>query len=409
MGTTVAPPLARAPTVDRRLQLMQTAAYYLAFVALGLIGPLVGPSLNSLAANTGSALSAVSAVFVANSLGRLAGSLLGGRLLDRVPGHPLVAAGLAGAAALMAAIPLAPALTVLVTAFFVLGIAQNFIDVSGNTLLVWTHGGARVGPYMNGLHLMFGVGAFFAPVVAARALGWGGDIRWAYWFAAVLMAPIALWLLRLPSPMRRPTATRAAVDAPVSKSLIASVCLFFFLVVGAEVAMAGWTFNFGTAIGLDSDGAAALAAAFWGAYTFGRLIAIPISTRASAPRVMVADLAACIAGAAIFTLGPAWPAAAWVGAFVIGLGMASIFPTMLTFVGGRLNVTGKINGVLFAGSNLGAMTFPWLIGQGFEPLGPGTLSVVVLAAMTAAAVVFAIINVATRRSERRDPPGSQPT
>jgi fucose permease len=253
---------------------------------------------------------------------------------------------------------------------------------------------------MNGLHLMFGVGAFMAPIVAARALGWTGDIAGAYWFAAAMMVPIAVWFLRLPSPERRKTATTAVGDAPVSKALIALVSLFFFLAVGAEVAMAGWTFNYGEAIGLDSDGAAALAAMFWGAYTFGRLIAIPISTRVPAMRVMVADLAGCVAGAALFMFGPVWPVAAWAGAFLIGLAMASIFPTMLTFIGGRLNVTGKINSVLFAGSNLGAMTFPWLIGQFFEPLGPQALSAAVFAAMAGAAVVFAVINAATRRSER---------
>jgi fucose permease len=211
------------------------------------------------------------------------------------------------------------------------------------------------------------------------------------------MVPIVVLLLRLPSPARRATAPAVAVDAPVSKGLIVLVSAFFFLAVGAEVAMAGWTFNYGTAIGLDSQGAAALAATFWGAYAFGRLIAIPISMRAPALRVMVGDLAGCIAGAALFTLGTSWPAGAWIGAFIIGLAMASVFPTMLTYVGSRLNVTGRINGVLFAGSNLGAMTFPWLIGQGFEPIGPQTLAWTVLAAMAGAAVVFAAINVISRR------------
>ncbi len=69
----------------------QTAGYYAAFVALGLIGALLGPTLTSLAQHTRVGLDQISILFTGRSLGYLVGSLLGGRLYDRRPGNPLMA------------------------------------------------------------------------------------------------------------------------------------------------------------------------------------------------------------------------------------------------------------------------------------------------------------------------------
>jgi len=73
---------------DRRQVLFRTLGYYAAFIALGLVSASLGPTLPGLANNTGSQLSHISLLFVARSSGYLAGSLLGGRLYDRITGHP---------------------------------------------------------------------------------------------------------------------------------------------------------------------------------------------------------------------------------------------------------------------------------------------------------------------------------
>jgi FHS family Na+ dependent glucose MFS transporter 1 len=382
---------------SRNSVLAQTAAYYVAFVALGLTGPLFGPALSSLAAQTGVALNAISAIFVANSLGRLAGSLLAGRLLDRLPGHRVIVVGFGCAAVLMALTPFVPALTLLVVAFFILGIAQNLIDVGGNTLLVWAHGGARVGPFMNGLHLMFGIGAFLAPLLVARSLAIAGDASLAFWVVAAGMIPIMIWLLRVPSPLRQSTAAATSSAAATGGPAIALVCIFFFLIVGAEVAMSGWVFNYGTASGMARDTAAALASVFWGAYIFSRLLAIPVSIRVLPERILIVNLIGCVVSAVVLAFGHVWPLGAWLGAAGIGFFIASTFPTMLSWLGGRINVTGRINGFLFASSNLGAMVFPFVIGQMFEPIGPQSLAFAVLTSLTAAAIMFFIISATFKR------------
>ena len=245
----VSPATAQPAAGAHASKLPQTFAYYTAFIGLGFVSAMFGPTLAGLAANTGSTLSAISAIFVANSLGRLAGSLVAGRLLDRIKGHPIIAAGFGLMALFMLLIPNAGALAVLIAIFFGIGIAQNFVDVSTNTLIVWLHGN-KVGPYMNALHLMFGVGAFITPIVAAVAFNASGGIDLGYTIVAVLLLPMVLWLLRLPSPPRRATAGQSATGE-VRWPLVILVAMFFFVTVGSEVGMSAWTFSYGTAIGFE--------------------------------------------------------------------------------------------------------------------------------------------------------------
>src|SRR6266849_10845863 len=67
-------------------------------------------------------------------------------------------------------------------------------NTGANTLLIWTHG-AKVGPYMNGLHFCFGLGACGAPLLVAQVIGGAGGYRWAYWTLAAVMTLVSLYLL----------------------------------------------------------------------------------------------------------------------------------------------------------------------------------------------------------------------
>jgi dipeptide/tripeptide permease len=53
--------------------------------------------------------------------------------------------------------------------------------------------------------------------------------------------------------------------------------------------------------------------------------------------------------------------------------------------------------IFFIGGSLGAMSLPWLIGQYFDTAGPGTMLWVVGVAMAAGIVLFAWIQLHTRR------------
>src|SRR5512135_992760 len=85
-------PAARSDPVQMpaRTRISATAGYYVAFVTLGLILAVTGPTLPSLAERTHVRLDEISIVFAVRSLGYLVGSLAGGHTFDRVRGHPVV-------------------------------------------------------------------------------------------------------------------------------------------------------------------------------------------------------------------------------------------------------------------------------------------------------------------------------
>jgi len=377
----------------------RTIGYYAAFVALGLIAVSLGPTLPGLAEHTGTRLSEISFLFIARSLGYLLGSFRGGRLYDRVPGHPVMAAALAVMAVMALLVPLMPLLWLLVAVLLFLGMAEGTLDVGGNTLLVWVHG-RRVGPFMNGLHFFFGVGAFLSPVIIARAVLVSGDITWAYWALALLALPVAVGLLRLPSPAAQPE-SRGAADGQADRLLLALIAAFFFLHVGAESSFGGWVFTYAVRLGLsDKTTAAYLTSAFWGSLTLGRFLAIPIAARLAPRTILFGDLVAGLASVTIILLWPGSRVAIWLGTCGAGLAIASLFPTSLSFAERCMPITGRVTGWFLVGASAGGMSLPWLIGQLFEPVGPRVTMFAILADLVVAVSVLTALTLCAARLAR---------
>jgi FHS family Na+ dependent glucose MFS transporter 1 len=371
-----------------RLPLYQTAGYYAGFIALGLVSAVLGPTLSGLAENTHTALGDMGFLFAARSVGYLLGSRQAGRQYDRGAGHRLMAGVIFGMMLVMALVPLLPRLWMLVLVLLFLGLFEASFDVGGNTLLVWVHG-ERVGPFMNGLHFFFGLGAFLSPVVVAQAILWGGDISWAYWCLALLMLPAALWVARWPSPQPQKS-DETHKGGYANLWVVGAVTLFIFLYVGAEVSYGGWVFTYArTRSALSEASAAYLTSAFWGALTLGRLIAIPLASRFTPRMILSGDLVGCLLSMGAMLLLPGTPLVIWVCTFGAGLFMASIFPTMITLAQRRLTITGDITGWFFIGAGLGGVGLPWLIGRGIQPLGSQIMPLAILADLGLAALVLA--------------------
>ena len=381
------------------LKRRQTIGYFAAFAILGVVLASLGPTLPGLAAHTGSEIDEISFLFVARSFGTLLGALLAGRLFDRLPGHPILIATLLAMAFMLCLTPLLPWLGVLALALMLLGLSEGTLDVGTNTLLVWIHG-ANVGPFMNGLHFFFGAGAFLSPIIVAEALRRTADITLAYWALALLVLPVAMWFLRLPSPAPLSAGGNQG-DAGQDPWLVALVGLFLAVYVGAEVSFGGWVFSYVVALGLVGETMAAyLTSGFWGAFTLGRLLSIPVAARWRPRTVLIADLAGALISVSILLLWPQSLLVAWIGTLGTGVTLAAIFPTTLSLAGRRMAINGRVTSWFFVGASLGAMTIPWLVGQLFAAAGPRMTMVAILADLLLAAAVCALL---LWRSGRRLP------
>jgi fucose permease len=370
--------------------------YFAAFIALGMASAALGPSLPGLAEHTRSRMAAISILFVARSSGYLGGSLLGGRLYDRIAGHPVMGTALVLMAGTLGVAPLLSSRWLLFVVILILGVAEGAIDVGGNTLLVWIHRD-RVGPFMNGLHFFFGLGAFLSPLIVARSLLWGGDITPAFWVLALLQLPAALWVLRLPSPPSGAVSPHTA-GGRMNARLVTLIVLFFFLYTGAEVAFGGWIFSYAVALGLSSEAVSAyLTSAFWGGLTVGRLLAIPLAVRFPPRSMLLADCLGCLASLGVMILAPHSLPAAFLGTCGAGLCMASIFPSALALAQGRVRITGQVTGWFFVGASAGGMVLPWLIGQFFESVGPRVTMSILFVDMAAAVGVLGLLTFQSAR------------
>jgi len=219
-----------------------TAGYYGSFIIFGLLTAALGPTLPGLAQNTGSELAQISFVFTAQALGYLMGSVYGGHLFDRLPGHRLLFIVLISMAGLAFFVPLISLFWLLVLVFIILGAMQGSLEVGNNTLLVWLYRD-RVSPYMNALHFFFGVGAVLSPLIIARTTSSGGDIRWVYWVLSLAAIPVAVWLGRLPSPVNL-HASQPGQSGQINNLLVALVAILLFLYVGAEASYGGWIYTY---------------------------------------------------------------------------------------------------------------------------------------------------------------------
>ena len=347
----------------------QTIGYFGVYIGLGLFIASLGPTLPELAKNTGSHLDEISILFMARALGYLLGSLRIGKSYDRVPGHVLLAVVLFVISGMLFLSPIISQLWLLAIVMLIFGVGEGGIDVGGNTLLMWVHG-RKVGPYMNGLHFFFGVGAFIAPILFAQTILYSGGIILGYWILAFFTIPIALWLIRTPAPTP-PSRTAEEMKVPIDVLLVVLISAFYLFYVAAEASFGGWIFTYTKAMELGGpSNAAYLTSAFWGALTTGRLLGIPIASRFRPRTILIVDMIGSLVSVGIILIWPSSLIAIWVGTIGLGLALASLFPTMLLVAGRRMTLFGNVTRWFFVGAGLGGMILPWVIGQVFEDFGP---------------------------------------
>lgn len=376
----------------------RTGAYFAAMACLGLTLGAFGPTLPGLAARTGVGVGEVGVLFAARSLGFLLVSARGGRLYDRVPGHRVMALMLALMASAMALVPLVPRLWVLAVVIALLGAAEGTLDVGANTLLARTHG-ERVGPYMNGLHFFFGLGALAAPLVVARLVAHAHGLALTYWTLALALVPVAAWLAWLKSPPVQFPAKKEEAAGRFDRRTVVLVALFFFLYVGAEVTFGGWVYTYAVALRLGDEASAAyLTSAFWGAFTLGRLAAVPLAARFSPRALLAANLLGSFISLALILASADSAAAFAAGTVALGLSLSSIFPTMFALAGSRVALTGRVAGWLIVGASAGSMCLPWLAARLFDAAGPRSMPLAVTCALALAALVYLLLARAPARA-----------
>lgn len=362
--------------------LLQTIGYFGVFLTLGAVIASLGPTLPDLAANAGVGMAQIGILFTARSFGYLTGSFMSGSHYDRWPGHRLMGFLLLLAALTMALLPTIHLLAAMAAVIFLVGIAQGGVDVGSNTLLAWVQK-ERSGPYLNGMYFFAGLGSFLVPLFFGRVnLGWG------YGGIATALFAVALWLFLTPSP-KIPSHVKNNEVRLTNYSLFVGFAFLAFLYVGVEVSYGGWIFTYFVSSGIGETPAAyTLTSVFWLAIMAGRLVSVPLSSRLQLNVLITAYISGAVFSAAALRFLAHYPAAVWIGSVGMGLSIAALFPTTFAFVQSKIQISGKLNGVVWAAGSSGAMILPWLIGQQIDRAGPLAMMTIILAVWIAAFGIF---------------------
>jgi fucose permease len=310
-------------------------------------------------------------------------------LYDKYTGHRILRIGLIGLGFTLAITPYLGRLPVLLIILLAMGLSMGLVDVGCNTLMlraVRNNSAAK----MNTLHFFYGVGSFFSPLILAAAIEYSGDLQWGFSSLAVLSVIIIFLLVGLGTPENHETEDLNLAGQNRKHSLwVVLIAVLFFLYVGMEAGFGNWVATYAVKMQFSGETKAALlTSAFYGAYTFGRLISIPTSAVIRPQRLLLGSYLGAALSLVLIVLLNQYSLVIWIGAVLLGLCLAAVFPTMLSWAGAIMPVSAKTTSWFFVTGGLGAVTIPWVIGQFVERSSPIVIPSVILGISLIALVIF---------------------
>ncbi len=393
-------------------QKRQITAYYLSFFSFGLIIAIMGPALPFLAEHTGVSLNKAALLFTMSSIGFFTGSLVSGNLYDHLPGNRILAGAWLISVVTAFIIPVLSSFSVLSIVIMFFGFANGTIVVGCNSLITRVDR-QRTGTLINGMHIVNGMGAFLTPLLFAWSISSSGDIILAYRGYALFFVFVLVILAGTPTPSdsravpagedadagkdaNAGAAAKAAAERQPKPGLFTPVNLFVLLLalntmiyVGSEISFTGWIFTYIRTLFPGADRQAGyINSAFWLFITAGRIISVITIRLMPARKLLVFYFSGAAAGLTIIIAGSAHMSAIWAGTVLAGLSMGAIFPMLMTFGETSVGLTGKVSGVIFAGTSIGGMVFPFLTGQIFTFFSPQAIMVSILITILTALTIF---------------------
>jgi len=234
---------------------------------------------------------------------------------------------------------------------------------------------------MQWLHAFFGLGATLSPLVMTVSLSRFISWRPGYIFLGILMAllTVAFWLTYSlwKAPRKGPeaaaeggTAGPGLMDYKTSvwESLLHPQTwvgiLLFLIYTGAELTLGNWTYTlFTEGRGISPQIAGIWAGGFWAIFTVGRVLGGLYAHRVRLNTLMFSAMSLVLAGSILFWWNPL-PAVGVLGVFVVGFGLAPIFPGLVSSTSQRVGEHHAANaiGIQMSAASLGGAFLPALAG-----------------------------------------------
>lgn len=402
-----ADPLRDDPRMKRRL----SYAYCGSMVCVGLCFGAQGPATLALAEQCGIVRNALSGENTAttprdvtkldemgiatslDAIAGIAGTLLGGWLVDRLPlrWHWVLCVYMLWQGLAFSSWTVVTSFPQLIAASVAWGFASTMPSLSTQAAMTWVWG-ADVAPWMQLNNAAFGLGSLIAPLLVSLELRERDSFHWTY--RAVGLLNLCVAFVTLPYPTPRPAAadgsdeplelvvidedrsrawegnkrasTSAWVDVNnvplkgIAGRLLRAIdidttdrkkwmpqlkmyCVFypwFFVYVATEIGFSAWVSPYATLRGLASEAdAAMLTSTYYGAFTVTRLLsAAPFARRFSSRKILWSALVGSFVSLCVLLLtlaplpAPAGVVVLWVGSSAFGACQGPLWPAMMSLL-----------------------------------------------------------------------------
>src|SRR5688572_22976633 len=304
----------------------------LCLLTFGIVFTMVGTVLPSVMARFGIDKASGGTLLLLMTFGVLLGALIFGPIVDRrgykamlVSSTALIILGLEGVA-------FAPSISWLRVAVFLIGFAGGIIYCGANALVSDISGDER-GPRLNLLGVFFGVGAMGVPFVIALLTSRFSHATLIAGVGALVVVPLAvIATTSFPPPKQAQGFPLADAGRLLRDPLILLMGVMLFLESGMEITVGGWTSTFVSEELVASERSALiLLSLYWTGMTLARLAIGTVLAGVSAFRILSSCLAIAFVGAGMLLATHSVGIAA-VGVFLLGVGFAAMFPTVLGFI-----------------------------------------------------------------------------
>ena len=354
----------------RRQNTLLLILSYIGFISLGLPDTVTGiawPAVRETFALPQSGLGWISVAF---GMGYFLSSFFSGELTHALGIGTLLAMSTLLVALALFGNSLSPAWLVFVSCGALWGLGSGAIDAGLNTFAA-RHFSAR---HINWLHACYSLGATIGPLLMTAALAQAGSWRLGYSLVGGIVFALAIAFLltarKWNDPARADSAAAheaATMRQALRHPLVWLQVALFFLYTGLEFLIGHWCFTLLTeSRGYSHQSAGLITSGYFGAILCGRIVLGAIVDRFGVDRLVRCSLAASLCGAILFAATPA-SSFSIVGLAILGLGLAPVFPCLMSRTPARL---GQHTAAHAVGFQVGAAT----IGAALMPAIGGLLA-----------------------------------
>lgn len=259
-----------------------------------------------------------------------------------------------------------------ITGFALLGIGNTIVQVSANPLLVDVVPGRRASSFLSFSQFIKAIGSMIAAPLAAVFASRFGDWKLLFLVFGIVSMLSVVWLGSVKIEETMSTEKKASLASAfklLGNSYILMMVLSIFLVVGIDVGFNYFSGRYlATKFGIDEVTAQSGRSIYFLGRMLGTFAGALVLTKLASSKGFLYSALLSIISIALILLVPS-KAAAWALVFIIGLGVANIFPLVFSLTIQRYPERGnEISGLMMMAISGGAL-IPPIMGLVSDSLG----------------------------------------